>query len=282
MRAQAGGDDPVGFVRPGSDRPFGPDARQVAITELVLRHGSASARELAAGFAVSVMTIHRDLDELQRQGVLRKSRGVATAQPSGTFESNVEFRLKTRLGAKRAIAQHACRHLESGMSVLLDDSTTALQMLPHLAALAPLTVATHYLAALTALARMPEIRVLALGGHYDRQHDAFIGTPCIETISSLRFDAAFMSTSAVAGGYAFHQEDRIVAVKRVMLDVSGRRHLLIDHSKLTRSALHRLAPLHRFDTVVVDDAVPAARLAALREHDTCVEVAGRTEPDPHS
>ena len=163
------------------------------------------------------------------------------------------------------------------LRVLLDDSTTALQMLPHLPALAPLTVATHYLAALTALARMPEIQVVALGGHYDRQHDAFIGTTCIETISSMRFDAVFMSTSAVAAGYAFHQEDRIVAVKRVMLDVAGRRHLLVDHSKLTRGALHRLAPLGRFDTVIVDSGVPAARLAALREHDTCVEVAGRTD-----
>ena len=150
-------------------------------------------------------------------------------------------------------------------------------MVPHLAALAPLTVATHYLAALTALARLPEIQVLALGGHYDRQHDAFIGTTCIETISAMRFDAVFMSTSAVNGAYAFHQEDRIVAVKRVMLDVASRRHLLIDHTKLTRSALHRLAPLHRFDTVIVDPGLPAARLAALREHDTCVEVAGRPD-----
>lgn len=257
-----------------SARGPGPETRQAEITELVLRHGSVSARELAATFSVSVMTIHRDLDELQRQGVLRKSRGVATARPSGTFESKVEFRHKTQLEAKRAIAQHACRHLAPGMSVLLDDSTTALQMLPHLAALAPLTVATHFLAALTGLAQLPEIRLIALGGHYDAQHDAFIGTTCIEAIGAMHFDAAFLSTSAVSGGYAFHQEDRIVAVKRAMLDVADHRYLLIDHSKLTRRALHRLAPLHRFDTVVVDGAVPAAQLAALREHDVHVEVAG--------
>ena len=270
MRAQPGDHRAMAPVR-----PLGPDGRQAAITDLVLRHGSVSVQELAEAFSVSVMTIHRDLDELQRQGVLRKARGIATVQPSGTFESKVEFRLKTQLEAKRTIAQHACRHLEPGMSVLLDDSTTALQMLPHLPALAPLTVATHYLAALTRLARLSEIQVVALGGQYDPQHDAFLGTTCIETIGAMRFDAAFLSTSAVSGGYAFHQEDRIVAVKRAMLDVAGHRYLLIDHSKLTRSALHRLAPLHRFDAVIVDAGVPARQLAALREHDVHVEVASR-------
>ena len=272
MRAQPSDDHPVGPVR-----PLGPGARQSAIVDLVVRHGSVSAQELAETFAVSVMTVHRDLDELQRQGVLRKSRGVATAQPSGTFESNVEFRLKSQLEAKRAIAQHACRHVESGMSLLLDDSTTVLQMLPHLAVLAPLTVATHYLAALAELARMPDIALVALGGRYDPQHDAFLGTTCIDTIASMRFDAVFASTSAVSGGYAFHQEDRVVAVKRAMLDSAARRYLLIDHGKLTRSALHRLAPLNRFDAMIVDADVPPRQLAALREHGAHVEVAAHPD-----
>jgi len=270
MRAQRSDAPPGDAVR-----PLGPGGRQAAIVDLVLRHGSVSAQELAESFAVSVMTVHRDLDELQRQGVLRKSRGVATARPSGTFESNVAFRLKSQLEAKRAIAQYACRHVESGMSLLLDDSTTVLQMLPHLAALAPLTVATHYLAALGELARMRDIQLVALGGRYDPQHDAFLGTTCIETIQSMRFDAVFTSTSAVSGGYAFHQEDRVVAVKRAMLDSAAHCYLLIDHSKLTRSALHRLAPLHRFDSMIVDADVPPRQLAALREHDVHVEVARR-------
>ena len=270
MRAQPSDAHPVGAVR-----PLGPGGRQAAIVDLVVRHGSVSAQELAETVAVSVMTVHRDLDELQRQGGRRKARGLATARPSGTVESNVAFRLKSRLDAKRAIAQHACRHVEPGMSVLLDDSTTVLQMLPHLAALAPLTVATHYLAALGELARMRDIALVALGGRYDPQHDAFLGTACLETIQSMRFDAVFASTSAVSGGYAFHQEDRVVAVKRAMLDSAAHRYLLIDHSKLTRSAQPRLAPLHRFDVMIVDADVPPRQLAALREHDARVEVASR-------
>jgi DeoR/GlpR family transcriptional regulator of sugar metabolism len=262
---------------PDVPRTLGPEGRQARITDRVLSTGSVSAQELAETFGVSVMTIHRDLDELQRQGVLRKARGVATAQPSGTFESNVEYRAKANIEAKRLIAQHACRHVEPGMSVLLDDSTTALQMLPHLAALAPLTVATNYLAGLVELAKMRDVHVVALGGHYDVQHDSFLGSACVDAVHSMRFDAAFVSTSAVSEGYAFHQEDKIVAVKRAMVDVATRSHLLIDHTKLTRSALHRLLPLHRFATVVVDADVSARDLAALRENDVLVEVAGRPD-----
>lgn len=255
-------------------RRLSPEDRQARIADLVLDSGSVSAQDLAETFAVSVMTIHRDLDELQRQGVLRKTRGAATAQPSGTFESNVEYRAKANIDSKRQIAAYACRYVEPGMSVLLDDSTTALQMLPYLADLAPLTVATNYLAALNQLARMRDVRVLALGGQYDIHHDSYLGTTCIDTIRSLCFDVAFLSTSAIRGAYAFHQEDRIVAVKREMVAASTRSHLLIDHTKLTRSAMHRLMPIEEFASIVVDSGAGEHQLATLREHRARVDVAG--------
>lgn len=263
-------------------RRLSPEGRQARITDLVLTSGSVSAQELAELFGVSVMTVHRDLDELQRQGVLRKSRGMASAQPSGTFESNVQYRAKANVEAKRLIAQHACRYVEPGMSVLLDDSTTALQMLPHLAALTPLTVATNYLTALRELATMRDIQVIALGGQYDVHHDSYLGTLCVDALRSLRFDVHFGSTSAVREGYAFHQEDRIVAVKREMVEAAGRTHLLIDHTKLARSAMHRLLPLHRFESVIVDPDIPAADLAELREYDVRVDVAAGTASAPAS
>ena len=258
-------------------RSLGPERRQERIAEIVLARGTVSAQDLAETFAVSVMTIHRDLDELQRQGVLRKSRGAATAQPSGTFESNVEYRAKANLEAKQAIAQHACRHVESGMSVLLDDSTTALQMVPHLAALAPLTVATNYLTAMNELAGHRDLNLVGLGGQYDVQHNSFLGFMCSETVRSMRFDVSFVSTSAVMNGHAFHQEDRIVSVKREMVAVASRCYLLLDHSKLRRTALHRLVPLGAFEAVIVDADTPAEQRAELEEHDVRVEVAGRVE-----
>ncbi len=249
--------------------------RQEQIAQAVLLQGSATAQELAGSFRVSLNTIHRDLDELERQGVVRKFHGGVTAQPSGVFEANISYRMKRMLPEKRLVARHATRYIEPGMSVMLDDSTTVLQMAPMLAEIASLKVVTNFLEALRQLGGSKGISLTALGGDYDPLHDSFVGVMCLQCIESLRVDATFLSTSAVSGAYAFHPEERIVAFKRAMLDVASKRYLLVDHSKLGRRALHQLVPLSAFDLVIVDDGAPPEALAELEHHRVTYEVAGR-------
>ncbi|MFE7857014.1 DeoR/GlpR family DNA-binding transcription regulator [Streptomyces sp. NPDC057403] len=252
----------------------GPAARQAAMAEQVLAEGSATAAELAERFGVSLMTIHRDLDELERQGIVRKFRGGVTAQPSGVFESNVEYRLKTMRAEKAALADRALALIEPGMAIMLDDSTTTLEIARRLrhGEITPLTVVTNFLQAINLLSGQRGIHLMALGGDYDPLHSSFLGVSCVEAVQSLRVDLCFASTSAVHGGYAYHQEQHIVSVKRAMLDSAARGVLLIDHTKLARTALHRVVPLSRFDLLLVDDGASAEALRDLDEHKVTYEV----------
>jgi DeoR/GlpR family transcriptional regulator of sugar metabolism len=247
--------------------------RQEQMSQFVIARGSATAADLAAEFGVSVNTVHRDLDDLERRGMVRKFHGGVTAQPSGVFETNVAYRLRQMTAEKQRVARHAVRFVEPGMSLLLDDSTTALQLIAHLGHRAPLKVATNYLEAMHRLSAIDGVGLLALGGEYDDQHDAFLGVMCLGCIESIRVDACFISTSAVQGADAYHQEERVVTFKRAMLEASARRYLLLDHSKLGKVALHRLVPLSTFDAVVVDDGAPESALADLRHHQVPLEVA---------
>ncbi|MFF4542979.1 DeoR/GlpR family DNA-binding transcription regulator [Streptomyces sp. NPDC001435] len=249
-------------------------ARQAAMAELVLADGSATAAELAGRFGVSLMTVHRDLDELERQGIVRKFRGGVTAQPSGVFESNVQYRLKTMRAQKAAVAEHALRSIEPGMAILLDDSTSALELARRLrlGEITPLTVVTNFLEAINLLSDQRGIQLMALGGDYDPLHSSFLGVSCVEAVQQLRVDVCFASTSAVHGGYAYHQEQHIVSVKRAMLDSAARNVLLVDHTKLGRVALHRVAPLSRFDLLLVDDEASPEALRDLDEHKVRYEV----------
>ncbi|MGW7405727.1 DeoR/GlpR family DNA-binding transcription regulator [Streptomyces sp. NPDC054833] len=249
-------------------------ARQAAMAELVLADGSATAAELAGRFGVSLMTVHRDLDELERQGIVRKFRGGVTAQPSGVFESNVQYRLKTMRAQKAAVAEHALRSIEPGMAILLDDSTSTLELARRLrlGEITPLTVVTNFLEAINLLRDRRGIHLMALGGDYDPLHSSFLGVSCVEAVQQLRVDVCFASTSAVHGGYAYHQEQHTVSVKRAMLDSAARNVLLVDHTKLGRVALHRVAPLSRFDLLLVDDEASPEALRDLDEHKVRYEV----------
>jgi DeoR/GlpR family transcriptional regulator of sugar metabolism len=258
---------------PPSQADLSPSERRGRIAEYVLGRDWAAARDLAAMFDVSLMTIHRDLDELERMGVLRKMRGGATPQPSSLFESNVRYRLGKARGEKEAVARHALRLIEPGQAVLLDDASTTLALARLLPAVAPLTVITNFRHSMDALYGAPDIRLIALGGEYFPHHESFMGLICEGALATIRADIFFMSTSAVSDGVAWHQEPVTVSAKRAMLQAASKRVLLIDHDKLGKVALHQLAPLTAFDLVIVDAGIDERGREALREAHVRFEIA---------
>ena len=76
-----------------------PEQRRHEIIELLIREGAASLESMARAFEVSTMTIHRDLDDLESAGLLRKIRGGATIEAGGFTPY-----LKARLARERAAA----------------------------------------------------------------------------------------------------------------------------------------------------------------------------------
>jgi DeoR/GlpR family transcriptional regulator of sugar metabolism len=267
------GGNATGWLEPdsitGRVRPI---RRQQHIAEYVLQHGSVAAKDLASLFGVSLMTIHRDLDELERQGVLRKLRGRVTAQPTSLFESNVRYRLRTARAEKEALSRFALTLIEPGQSVMLDDSTTTLPLAHLLPTKAPITVITNFGMTLSELSGIKGVNLISLGGEYMPSHDAFVGVVCEAAIASVRADILFMSTSALSACSTLHQEPEIVRIKRAMIVSSKRRVLLVDHTKLSKVALHQLASLQDFDLVVVDAAIDEAQINELKECSVPFEV----------
>lgn len=243
------------------------------IAELVLRNTSVSIHDLVDTFQVSKMTIHRDLDELEKQGILRKVRGGATAQPTNLFESHLNYRINAASKEKEAIATAAFAHVEPGEAVMLDDSTTILALAKKLVNISHLTVITNFFTAVDTLRMYRQINLISLGGDYLFRYNAVVGDLCEQMISGLRVNTLFMSSSAVADGYVFHQEEVIVRVKRAMMKSASRRILLIDHTKLGKQALREVAPITNFDLVIVDSGARPEEISAIQEHGVHVEIA---------
>jgi len=239
--------------------------RQRALLEYVLKAGSASSAELADIASCSLMTIHRDLDELATRGLVRKFHGGVSALPTSVFESSSAFRMRRGNIAKEKLAREAIKFIEPGMSIMLDDSTTVLALTRLLSEFGPITVITNYRPAIEILSDCPDVRLIILGGTYSRTHDSFIGIPNMTGIENYAVDAVFLSTSTMHEGITYHQEHEVVLMKRAMLHAGTRKFLLMDESKIGKTSLNRFVPASDFTDVVLTDETPNEVVNQLRE-----------------
>lgn len=247
--------------------------RRELIRLQVLRDGFARIDDLAEQLGVSLMTVHRDLDSLANEGWLSKIRGGATANPSALVQAGVRERSSALQAEKRAICERAAVLLGPGQTVFIDDSTTALGLLPHLVRAAPVLVVSNFLPVLSALADAPAVDVVLLGGHYQRLQEACFGLHTTEAIERLHADVLFMSTTAVYNGSCYHRSESTVQVKRAFMRCAAKTVLLVDHAKFGRPAPHLLGPVTDFELVVTDSGTDAEDLRLMRELGVEVDVA---------
>ena len=252
--------------------------RRQLIAEAVMAEGSMRIEDLTARFGISLMTAHRDVDELVSRGLFRKTRGIVTAAPTSLIESSDVYRSTRQAAEKKAIAEAAMQFIEPGQAIFFDDSTTVLQMAAHLPAKVPLTAITNSLNLMNALREIRDLTILGLGGHFYNWCNAFMGRMTTSEIMRLRADTVFMSMSAIIDDIVFHQSPELVETKRAMFDCSARRILLADHTKFERRALHSFAALTEFDIVIVDDATPVVHLERMRSKGINVVVARAERP----
>lgn len=239
-------------------------ARRQLITEAVMAEGVLRIEDLTDRFGISLMTAHRDLDELVARGLLRKTRGIVSAAPTSLIESSDVYRFSRQSAEKKAIAEAAMQFVEPGQAIFFDDSTTVLQMAAHLPAKVPLTAITNSLTLMNELNQIRDMTLLGLGGQFYHWCNAFMGRMTTHEISRLRADTVFLSMSAITDDIVFHQSPEMVETKRAMFDSAAKRILLADHTKFKRRALHGFAALIEFDAVIVDEATPVEHITRMR------------------
>lgn len=238
--------------------------RRQQIAELVIEQGAVPVDDIVAATGVSAMTIYRDIDALEEEGlVTRPQRGLIEPRLSRLNELSAALRLEQHVAEKTAIAARAAELIRPGSSVLVDDSTSALLVLRELTSV-PITVITNSLIVARELERRENARLMVLGGEYQPWAGSLLGKPTLEMIENLRADVCLVSASGISDDQLFHPYENVAQVKSAMIASAERSILLIDHTKFARRALHRFASMSDFATVVVDGKTAPADVERVR------------------
>nr|CTQ95777.1 Glycerol-3-phosphate regulon repressor, DeoR family [Kibdelosporangium sp. MJ126-NF4] len=213
-----------------------------------------SLNELADRLGVSLMTVRRDLDELQAQGLVQRVRGGAVSLAAPVEEAGFAAREPWQAATKHRIGAAAVDLIEPGQTILLDAGTTTAALAGSLAARAPLTVAVLSLQAAQRLADKPGIRLLVIGGESRPGERSLVGHLALRMLEELWFDTFVMSIGAVhrdLGWSEFSMED--ATVKQHARCRATKTIVVADSTKLGVRAFARVAGLSDVDTFVTDD-----------------------------
>ncbi|WP_327243318.1 DeoR/GlpR family DNA-binding transcription regulator [Streptomyces sp. NBC_01320] len=227
---------------------------------LVQASDRASVSELSHRLGVSEMTVRRDLDALERQGLVRRVHGGAVATRSREDGAGFAAREPWQAATKDRLGAAVAAMIEPGSRVLLDAGTSTVHVAKHLVERAPLTVAVLSLQAAVCLADRPGIELLVVGGRSRSGEQSLVGPLALRTLEALAFDCFVLSIGGVHAEYGwseFSLDD--AAVKQAALAQAARTIAVADATKLGVRAFSQVAALGAVDAFVTD---PAAQDAA--------------------
>jgi DeoR/GlpR family transcriptional regulator of sugar metabolism len=254
--------------------------RRAQILERIQRDGGVSVAELARDHAVSPVTVHRDLEQLARDGLVERVHGGARAVRNVVpqIATAWEQRAAQAGPAKAAIAAHAARYVENGSTIFLDASSTCLALARRLMEDPPnqITLVTSSPAIAYELLAEP-IHVVVTPGELDQHMRMLAGRWTVEFLAGLNFAVAFVSAAGVTVDAGLTTSRRPLADVLNAARASAERTIgLIDASKFGRASLLSIAGAEELDTIVTDDGLPEDTAAEYREAGVSLEIATTT------
>ncbi|MFC7304140.1 DeoR/GlpR family DNA-binding transcription regulator [Streptomyces monticola] len=248
------------------------------LLELLAAEGRLDVEDAATTLEVSPATIRRDLDELDEQQMLVRTRGGAVAH-GVSYELPLRYKSSRHTSEKQRIAAAAAELIGEGDVVGLNGGTTTTEVARALAlragsgrrdtsdtAAPSFTVVTNALNIAGELAVRPQIKIVVTGGVARPQTYELVGPLTVGVLNEVFLDVAVLGVDGVDPqlGVMTHQEDE-ASISRLFAERARRVIVVTDSSKMGRRAFARICGMDRIDVLVTDAALPADMAAQLTE-----------------
>src|SRR5215813_13081675 len=204
-------------------------SRWEQILQELLRHGEVSVDSLAKNFSVSAATIRRDLSELERQGLLRRTHGGANPVTPMLYEpfrnlSSFQEQEQKCAAEKRRIGLTAASLIEDGEIIAIGAGTTTTQVARSIRHRKGITVLTNALNVAMELSHLDEIKVIMTGGNLSGDWFALVGDMAQRNVSEMFVDKAFIGVDGIHAehGLTTNYPDQ-AAIHRAMMRQARKR-----------------------------------------------------------
>ncbi len=253
------------------------EERQAEIVELARNQGRVTVDALAGLFAVTSQTIRKDLNDICRDGRLKRVHGGAI-YPSGVENMQYEARRQIAAGEKDAIGRAAARLIPNNASLFINIGTTTEAVSRALLDHSGLMVITNNINVANRMRIYPHFEVAIAGGIVRSSDGGVVGEAAVDFIKQFKVDFAVIGASAIDEDGALLDFDyREVKVAQAI--IANARHVILvsDSTKFERTAPVRIAHLSQVDSFITDRCpLPSIRRICADSDVALIETASRS------
>jgi len=227
--------------------------RRNAIMDMLEQDSKLRVTDLSEALNVSVVTVRKDLSELESEGLLRRVHGGAVINRKSQYSENFAERKSLKGEEKKLIAKAAAELVNDGESLIINVGSTCAYICEELKKKNNLIVITNALHILNELAPCSQITTFFLGGRFDTGMQITVGDDVSDQLSKYKADKLIMGMDGIdveAGLTSYnHVED---AIMRQMIAQAKEKILVVDDSKIGKVTFAHIADLNDFDTLVTN------------------------------
>jgi DeoR/GlpR family transcriptional regulator of sugar metabolism len=243
------------------------------IREILEKETTKDVNSLSKYFNVSVVTIRRDLNELNRAGLIERTHGGAfTTEMLKPIDLST-FQLKSNLQKeeKKLIGKYAASLVKPGNTIYLGGGTTTYWVAKNLYSVSPITVVTNSLPLANLLAQIESINLIMLGGNLKRREYTFVGEFAEKTLSNIYYDLVITGINGIHPdhGLTSNYPAELMSDK-IFLSISERTIVVADHTKFGRVATYKTAELTSVKTIITDKKAPKDMVETIRKKGVAV------------
>jgi DeoR family fructose operon transcriptional repressor len=251
-----------------------PAERHRRIQQLLRERQVVRVSALAELLGVSEVTVRRDLETLERRGLLERTHGGAVLTQRVYGEAAYFEAVSANPGEKKVIGATAARLVEPGDAIYLNGGTTTLEVFRHVEVPAVKVITNHVGVALESADR--DIELVLVGGHYRAPSNSVVGPFATEALRRTYAHRAFLGVEGVSvrSGLTTPVAAEAEIARLMISQTRGEVVVVADHSKMGKVADFAIADLDEVDRLVVDDGLEDEYRKRLVEAGISVTLAG--------
>jgi DeoR/GlpR family transcriptional regulator of sugar metabolism len=232
-----------------------PAERHRRILDVLRERQAVRVSTLAELLGVSEVTVRRDLEDLERRGLLERTHGGAiSTRRMGPEPAYVEA-IARHPEEKRSIGEAAAALVEPGDTVFMNGGTTTLQVFRHVEAANVRIVTNHVGMALEAPER--DVELILVGGEYRAPSNSCVGGFACDAVRHVFASKAFIGVEGVSRRDGLTTPVAAEAeIARLMIEqTKGDVSIVADHTKVGTVADFAIAPIEAATRLITDASI---------------------------